>query len=44
LSEDLERTDAVRTFITAITGALLPRAPRRSTYIAPRFAVLRAHR
>ncbi len=34
----------MRTFITAITGALLPRAPRRSTYIAPRFAVLRAHR
>ena len=34
----------MRTFITAIAEALLPRAPRRSTYIAPRFALLRAHR
>lgn len=34
----------MRTFIAAITEALLPRAPRRSTYVAPRCALLRAPR
>ncbi|MBF4562324.1 hypothetical protein ITJ43_09240 [Microbacterium sp. VKM Ac-2870] len=45
MSETPERTGAVRTFITAITDVLRPRAPRRSTYVAPRLGLAsRSHR